>query len=553
MKHPITIVLTGVVLAALAPTAARADQLDKKLNDEMPGVMKYLREQRYKNVGVLRFRVQKGKRPARFDNAPLNGNMATRLENLLVIHGGPDDSKAIGVIHNAGQAAARQKVGSWFTNRDQRHKLFDASYPLAWGNRNVKASAILTGKVVTSEDLKQTTVQIVCFDRNNVALKEVIRFTLPTDRSLITDLGYSYVLSRGKRDALVARRDDDKVDQGVVEEVKEEEEKKGDKVSGEDKKQDEKGGVVDEKKDDKKDEKKDDKKYEEKKDQKDDKKYDDKKPGSKSKYTDLSPTNIAGIEFKMLVDGKDQDIRESGTQGDTAPFQVECPPPGKPIYFTLRNTTEKKLGVVLKLNGVSTFNQQQQSPESCQKWVIGPGKTYTIKGFYMQDNGGDDYSTKRSPRKSAARRDEDKGPVNDEEKPGKKDGGKPGPKTTVLPFKVLIGEDAKVMKADLGDKAGLIEIDVFSEGEVKGGDPDMEVTTKGLPPSKDKAVRRTRGALRSALLKNGKLKTEMVSKREVIVPDKEAIAPGGLIKLVDWPSYPVARLVIKLLPNEGKY
>lgn len=541
MMYRTAIGLTVLALGALLPGVARADRLDLQLNKEMPRVVEYLRGKGYRNVGVLRFRVQKGMRVSRFDNAPLNGDLATRIENLLVIHSGPDEKKALGVIHDAGGVAARRKVGSWYSVTAQRRKLFRGSYPLAWKGKPISPDVFLTGLVRTTPDLKRTTVRLECFDRKNpTQMKQVAQFTLKTDRNLVRDLGYSFALSPVQRKGLVAKRAADQVDENTIEAVNDQ------------------GGE------------------------------NSQKPNQKPQNQKLqvSPANIAGVKVQMMVDDKAREISKSPTQGAGPGWQVESPKPGQKIYFALTNTTDKRLGVVLKLNGVSTVDQQKDPSDGCRKWVIPPGKTFKIRGFYMVKNDGgqtgggqggqtggqgtggqDDQATQAGQGRSAGRGDtkkkpvkkqkavkrneDDDGPKNDEN-PGDNGGGQQPfgqkGKTPVLPFKVLVGQEAAAMKAQLGDKYGLIEIDVYAEG--KTDDEDLQVSAKGLPPAKDKAARGSYKALRTALLKSARLKTQTVVRKEVIVPDEKAAGTTSGIKQVDFTGYVVGHLAIRVLPRE---
>ena len=481
MKH-LAVIATVLVLGVLAPGLARADRLDRKLNEEMPGVMKHLGDRGYRNVGVLRFRVKRGGKPARFDNAPLNGGLATRLENLLIIHGGPSEAKAIGVIRDAGPVAARQKVGSWSGSAAERKKLFEIDYPLAWGKKKVRADAFLTGLVEISADLKETTIEMTCLRPNRADDTRVARFALNTDRNLVRDLGYSYVLSASQREELTARRQGKQIDKFVVDAVAQGEEKPAD----------------------------------------------DRKP----KPSQATPSQVAGIEVKMLVDGKARKIAPTAAKGDGPRWQVESPPPDRPIAFTLRNTTDKPLGVVLKLNGTSTIDEQTEAADNCRKWVVPPGKTFTIRGFYLfGKNEGADRDARNDP------------------KPGN---GPSRQKATRLPFKVLVGEEARNMKVDLGDRFGLIEIDVFAEGKPEEPDEELMVSARGLPPSKEKQARGSYKALRTALLVNARLKTTMVASREVIVPDREAARRTGPVKVVDFTGHAVGRLTVKVVPKEDR-
>jgi hypothetical protein len=175
--------------------AARADRLDDRLNTNTPKIIEALHAQGVKNVGVLRFRVQHGTGTPTFDFGPINGNLVTRLETSLIIHGGHDEKEAIGVIHDAGKTAAHHKVGKWYGNAADQRKLFDiADYPLRVGNSKVKADAFLTGLVKVTPDYKSCTVTIEML-RTPGKLEKVLDFTFESETQLLLDLGKSYSLS----------------------------------------------------------------------------------------------------------------------------------------------------------------------------------------------------------------------------------------------------------------------------------------------------------------------------------------------------------------------
>ena len=65
----------------------------------------YLKEHGYRNVGVLKFRVQKGDEPVSDRVGTLNLDLAARLEVALVL---TTDIKApLGIIHDASAVAAK--------------------------------------------------------------------------------------------------------------------------------------------------------------------------------------------------------------------------------------------------------------------------------------------------------------------------------------------------------------------------------------------------------------------------------------------------------------
>jgi hypothetical protein len=430
----------------------------------MPAIVKALKAMRLKNVGVLPFRVKQGAGKAGF-STPLNSSLATRIENLLIIHSGPKEAEALGVIHDAGLAASKQKVASWFAVPGNRKKLFEVSYPLAWGTQKVKADAFLTGLVKTSKDLRQTTVTLEYLDHRDPSnLIELSAFTIKTDRNILRDLGYSFALAQKARPALVADRGSpENADELVLEQLS-------------------------------------------------------KQQGNKKEDTSARPDNVGGIKVELVVESTPSEIRES-TAGEGPKWQVECPGAGKKVFFRLKNTSTRELGVVLRLNGVNTIDQQKFDPEGCRKWIIPAGKTYTIKGFYLVGGDEPDGRPRAGPDK-------------------------------VFPFKVMVDKDASAIRSEMGDKVGLIQVDVFEPGS---GEPKFTVNAKGMEPSKEVKARQSYSTLRTTLLKSARLKAMAVAEREVLTLDTTPLPkPSSELKVVPFgPPQFVASLTIKIVPAEG--
>src|SRR5215813_2185014 len=80
--------LALALACGLGAGSARADHLDDSLNNKGQEIVEALRSKGVKNVGVLRFRVKEGNRAETWSAGPLNGNLAVRLENVLVMHAG---------------------------------------------------------------------------------------------------------------------------------------------------------------------------------------------------------------------------------------------------------------------------------------------------------------------------------------------------------------------------------------------------------------------------------------------------------------------------------
>ncbi len=489
--------LLAAVVGVAVGSVARADRLDAQLNQTMPLLVDQLKK-KYKNVGVLRFRVADAGQPESFAS-PLAGRMAERVETLLVLHAGENESKALGVIHNAGVTAARAKIHSWYASVANRKKLFDLSYPLAWGTKEVKADVFLTGKVEISKDRSQSTVTLEYFDKSNPEkLQRLATIRQKTDRFVLRDLGYSYVLSRSSKDKLrVAKRSSEELDEYVAQQVQVNQQQNN---------------------------------------------------HSQQQQGQPEPKNIGGIEFTMLVNQSPVQPRRSVSQNDPVRYEVTSPEVGAKVAFRLRNTTkDKTLGVVLRLNGLNTINEQTNDPESAMKWVIEPGKSYLLNGFYEVN--------------TSAQQATDRG-----KKPTKRDDQTSAQQELKYkPFKILVGEDVTTFLQQkgeqMGSSKGLIEIDVFENG-THPSDPSEEeshllITPRGLPPSKVKQARSSFNSLKTELMRNARLKTKVVSrqeggvivKRELIVADDEAIAADQSFRIRNLENpFRAAGLSIRVVP-----
>jgi hypothetical protein len=189
------VVLACATAPFLVSGPARADNLDQELLFKARAVLDDLRAHGCKNVGVLKFRVQKGTRAPSFRAGPFNAALARRLENALV---SVNDEKApLGIVHDATAAAFAQNRKATYLTPSGLAALFDLSYPLAWGNESVAVDAFVTGLVVFPDHYRSATVVIQAYDRSGPSPREVLHFDVETDRSLLSDLGLNFALPRG--------------------------------------------------------------------------------------------------------------------------------------------------------------------------------------------------------------------------------------------------------------------------------------------------------------------------------------------------------------------
>lgn len=463
----------GWMLAGSLP--ARAGTLDLGLLKNSGDVLEYVKEKGWKNVGVLPFQVQRGARPLSYAGGPLSHNMTTRIENALIMAMDANETKAVGIIRDAAGTANKAGVGSFHKDERAYRKLFATSYDLAWGNRKVKADAFLTGKILNTGDRKQTRVVILALDATSrqggkMIAHTVKEFSVETDRMLAADLGYNFslnravVLSRGVKPL--------KRNQEATQEIFLEEEN-GQQLpprQGQGSGQGQPTGGQ-----------------------------------GLGQGMEHSPANIAGFSFELHYNGMNQPLTPTvGSQQGSRAAEFQAPPAtaGSSIamYLTRLSNEQRKFGVVLMLNGKSTWQMQDMEPIQCQKWVYDASRTGQrdgFEGFYTDTTG-----------------------------------------NNLLRFRALTAEESLVKASELGSRAGWIDVYVFASGDGKGsGDEEqMLISTRGSVRSRSLGLDQLQSQLRQK--NHVRIKPSLVKKRSIgglIVHEMEPV-PSTDIDTGDMPN-----------------
>jgi hypothetical protein len=320
-RHPATLVaLVTVALLTVGP-ATRADHIDDELKATATDLVKTLKEKGFKTVGVLKFLVKKGKGPLDGGAGALNTNMAERIENAI-IHG--DEAGALAVTEDATTEAAKANPKFSIRSVEARKALFAHKYPLRWGTEKATPDVFVTGTVDLAADMRTATVELGYFDKTGVT-HDLKSFKVKTDRSILADSGQSFVVSqrslKGKNKRALSELDDAAADSAA----------QADKGTG--------------------------------------------LTQQLAKDGEAPP-----LKFEVLYNGGSQAITpDPNSQGE---YRVDSPRQGQVVTFNLTNTTQGKIGVVVKVNGISTIDRETGEDPACTKWVLEPGKPYQLKGFY---------------------------------------------------------------------------------------------------------------------------------------------------------------------------
>jgi len=329
---PKTILPLALGLALVGVSAANASNIDDGFikGGAAARIRDYLQEQGYKNVGILRFEVKKGKAAPSMNVGKMNAQVATRLENAL-IHVN-DVKNPIGITRNAG-IAVKDPDATWHTD-EGRAKLFANKYPLAWGSVPVAVDAFLTGTVEVSADYRETKIIVKVFDKKNTALRAVSTpISVKTDREAVREMGHSYVISKRAFNQVAAKGavPDSEVDNVVID------------TAG--------MGMG----------------------------------TGMGTETGMGTAVMGGIDkireyldFQILVD----DVPAVFTDDGMGNQMMDTPAPEQKVVIKV--TAKEKLGLLVRVNGINTINKEgsERGPMESSWWVLEPGKEYPIRGFY---------------------------------------------------------------------------------------------------------------------------------------------------------------------------
>jgi hypothetical protein len=189
----IAAIAMSLVLSVASARAAddKLTDVDHQLLKQAPDILKQLAAKGDRNVGILKFRIQKGNNPPSAHVGTLNLDLADRLEMALILKN--DARHPIGIIHDASSVAATIN-GADHVTAAGRQKLFTKQYPLAWGKNKVDPDAFLTGVVEMDEKNNELTIGIAMFDRKGSSLEKLCDFKAKPSLKELGEAGESFVL-----------------------------------------------------------------------------------------------------------------------------------------------------------------------------------------------------------------------------------------------------------------------------------------------------------------------------------------------------------------------
>lgn len=314
-----------IVVLSLAAIASpsRAEEVDKLLYRQARKLYETIASKKAGVVGVLKFRAQKASEPETFFAGPINIHMAEMLENVLIA-GRFNLDQSTKIVRNASLTASSAGQKLNYLNPADRGKLFNLVYTEAEG-QTVTPDVFFTGVVKLDQKTHQTTIVLEAFDKNGQSIEEVARFTADSDRNILGDFGQAYILAR--RDVF-ARPDADGNSLPSQQAI----------------------------------------------------------PAIAPAFR--MPESLAVLRMKLNSQPIAFEPDPAGPSPGAMRFTSREPLETDTVQFEIENINrDLRVACVLKINGESTLFRERDAAVNCRKWIINPGETKMIGGFYEGEVG----------------------------------------------------------------------------------------------------------------------------------------------------------------------
>ncbi|MGI9473596.1 MAG: hypothetical protein ACR2NZ_18785 [Rubripirellula sp.] len=341
--------LAGITIVPNA-TGKESDSpksLSASLRSAATDVIQHCQDQKYEDIGVLRFLVvkkgdQNEKESMVRTIGTIHQTLARRMEVALLIAN--DERATIGIIDDASAVAATLGAASYL-KADERRRLFDVEYPLHWRDEPVVPHALVTGLMQIDEDLRHATLSLMIFSADNHDLREIGEDRIvKVDASWLPEIGESYSLTRGAFDG------------GSIS-----------KTNGTSSPDDLPDDLPD-----------------------------DADPGAISDQSLISAVNVrdesashplndsnAAVRVQVYYDG-----RPISPEFKDGVARIAEPRAGQRVEIEVqKDSSSTRYGVCVKVNGESTLNRMRLPDLNCRKWILSrPKQRIVLKGYQISNS-----------------------------------------------------------------------------------------------------------------------------------------------------------------------
>lgn len=318
---------------------AEPDNIDVALFKNVPILVQKLRELELRNVGVLPFQFRDNAGVPHSTGALIQTNLAARTEQVIAYIRDVDDPVNV-VFDMLAQARALDAAAAYDTP-EARQKLLALEYKFPVDEMQPsKLDGFVTGVIEVSKDWKQSSLLFQFYDAKTGQLSELGPFSFPTDRKMLMQYGRAYSLSAAGWDPRTKGVQTRSIFALIEQDEKDVASEENQKVA-------------------------------------------EMYINRVGQPVDANPWAQFPVTLTIKYDGQPQELSKD-SYFSSFNFSIEDPKPNQRVTFELKNTANEKIAVVLAVNGKNLiYEENANDPDSCNKFVLEPGATYSVPGIYL--------------------------------------------------------------------------------------------------------------------------------------------------------------------------
>jgi|GEM_PF-2778072 len=318
---------------------AEPDNIDVALFQNVPILVQKLRELELRNVGVLPFQFRDNAGVPRSTGALIQTNLAARTEQVIAYIRDVDDP--VNVVFGMLAQARALDASAAYNSPEACQKLLALEYKFPVDEMQPsKLDGFVTGVIEVSKDWKQSSLLFQCYDAKTGQMTELGPFSFPTDRKMLMQYGRAYSLTAAGWDARTKGVQSRNIFALIGQDEKNVQSEENEKVA-------------------------------------------EMYTSRVGQPVDGNPWAQFPVTLTIKYDGQPQELSKD-SYFSSFNFSIADPKPNQRVTFELKNTANEKIAVVLAVNGKNLiYEENANDPDSCNKFVLEPGATYSVPGIYL--------------------------------------------------------------------------------------------------------------------------------------------------------------------------
>jgi hypothetical protein len=341
----------GLLLVVSLQGTARSEPegLDIALLESVPNLALLLKENNVKSIGVLPFRLRRGANQESSDGALIQSNFAARLERSLVLI--RSDEMPFEVAFDILGQMKQSQLEIDYRTSEGRMMLMQQTYDLPVLGQKTTLDCLISGVIEVSEDWKDSQISLeYCLASKPSKVIQSEPHKIRTDLNMLVGMGRGFGLPNKMNRTVSGASDIEGLEKNgfrLSNDATAEKIRKSESNATNDPLTDNVAGAV----------------------------------------VVSDPFANSPVALKVLYDGKPQAFFQDSIRSSYN-FSIRDPKEKQRVTFRLENRSNERVGVILSVNGRSLlYGQDSFRNERLPKFVLEPGKAYSVEGLYLPPDG----------------------------------------------------------------------------------------------------------------------------------------------------------------------